>query len=198
MSRTDHPNRNELLAFVGGARLGRLDEARCYRWLRDQRANDRDLAPQIAARLGAHCDRTARRYIQVLRMPDAIQASYDRGDLTLHRISQIWHLGRAAWAEIAKRISAGEDPAKVADAIVGAEQCARPPIKQHKNPVRALSAIVACIARELPHLEIGDIDRIPLYSSGSPAAATMEGFVKIAQKLLARPREKTSKRQRAA
>jgi len=199
MSRIDHhPSREDLLAFCGGARLGRLDEARCYRWLRDQRAYDRDLAPQIAERLGPHCDRTARRYSQVLQMPGEIQQGYDRGDLTLQRVGQIWHLDQDMWTEIAKRIGNGEDAARVVDEIVAAERGARPPIKQRKRPDRALGAIVACLARELPHIESGGIDRIPLYSSDSSSAAILERFAKIAGKLLARPREKPAKRQRAA
>jgi ParB family chromosome partitioning protein len=103
-----------------------------------------ELKKRIAARMGLSA-RSVSRYLLLLDAPAAVQRVFDRGLITLIVAGKVALLPKAAQAEVARRIAAGETPA----AVIGEHTrgCA-----DSASPSKAFVRLVACLRRELPRL----------------------------------------------
>jgi ParB/RepB/Spo0J family partition protein len=111
-----------LLDNLRRRQLSPLGRARCIQRLLDIQASDHPFGlripdkEKIKAQIGKELGlsgRSVNRYLLVLETPSAVQAAFDRGELTITEAGRVALLPIQDRDEIARRIDAGEVPKKV-------------------------------------------------------------------------------------
>ncbi len=107
--------------------LSPLVNIRCLQrlWEIDQQCSARELGDvqkvalldAIARRLNLS-QRSVNRYLQVLRTPTAVQAAYERGELTLTAAGRVAQFVKADQERVAQQIEAGGNAAAVVEALL--------------------------------------------------------------------------------
>ncbi len=140
--------------------LGPLAKARCIRRLMELEEGEtvrrfgftkkEELKGRIAKRMKLSL-RSVNRYLLLLDAPDAIQAAFDQGEISLVTAGKVALLDKAAQEEIARRIAAGEKAAALVQerAQTGAAD----------GVPKAFGRLVRSLRREVPVIR-GHLDRI--------------------------------------
>lgn len=110
-----------------------------------------ELKNRIAERMGLSL-RSVNRYLLLLDTPTAIQAAFDKGDISLVAAGKVALLPKTAQAEVARRVGAGEKPA----AVIGEHSKGG---SAANDAGKAFGRLVRALRREVPALR-GQRDRI--------------------------------------